>query len=423
MPNTIAQTPPMGWNSFICFGWSVTEAEMKANIDYMAEKLLPYGWDYAVLDFCWYCPGADSRPSPNQAEDLTPRLAMDAYGRLLPDEERFPSAAGGQGLAPLAAYAHAKGLKFGLHIMRGIPRQAVADDTPLLGSDATAAQVADTDSICPWLNFMYGLDMEKPGAQAYLNSLFELYAQWGVDYIKIDDLSCPYHAAEIEGYRKAIDACGRPIVMSTSPGETPLSAGGHVSQYANLWRVSGDFWDTWPELNAQFERLRDWTPYRRPGAWPDADMLPLGHISLRGPMREPRYCDFTPDEQQTMMSLWAIAKSPLMMGGHLPDTPPETLALLTNADMIEVNQQSYGNREVEHDDSTVVWTAENGEKRYLALFNLEDTARTVQYPFARAGLGKASAVQNLWTGETWHNLDAITVKIPAHGSVLLGLEV
>ena len=419
----IAMTPPMGWNSFICFGWSINEKEMKANIDYMAKKLRPFGWEYAVLDFCWYYPGADCRPCPDQETGFTPHLSIDEYGRLLPDKDRFPSSVNGRGLLPIAEYVHQKGLKFGLHIMRGIPRQAVANHLPILGCNRTADQVADTNSVCPWLNHMYGLDMQKPGAQEYLNSLFELYSEWGVDYIKIDDLSFPYHEAEIEGYRKAINACGRPIVFSTSPGETTLSAGAHISSHANLWRISGDFWDTWPELLAQFKRLKDWTPYRKPGAWPDADMLPLGHIALRGPVRETRYCDFTPDEQQTMMSLWAIAKSPLMMGGHLPDTPEETLSMLTNREMLRINQQSTDNHEVSREDSLIVWEArgENGEK-HLALFNVGDTALSVSYPFKRIAIDGAVTVLDVWSGQKVENLTEYQGILPPHGSLLLTLE-
>ncbi len=142
--------------------------------------------------------------------------------------------------------------------------------------------------------------MSKPGAQAYYNLVFTLLASWGVDFVKVDDISRAYDAArkaEIEGIRRAIDKTRRPMVLSLSPGETPLGEGKHVARHANMWRISDDFWDKWPELLAQFKRLHDWTPHRQPGAWPDADMLPLGEIDLGR-----RSTHFTADERCTMIT-------------------------------------------------------------------------------------------------------------------------
>ncbi len=112
---------------------------------------------------------------------------------------------------------------------------------------------------------MYGVDMTKPGAQAYYDSVFALFASWGVDFVKVDDISRPYHRAEIEAIRAAIDKTGRPMVLSLSPGETPLDAGESVASNANMWRISDDFWDYWPALLEQFARLDKWTPHRGPG--------------------------------------------------------------------------------------------------------------------------------------------------------------
>ena len=246
----VAVTPPMGWNSYNCFGSAVHEDEVKANTDYMAKYLKPYGWQYIVVDFLWSYdnpPGSNiGNPFQKRLQDgsYIPWLTMDKWGRLTPQPNKFPSALGGNGFKSLADYVHAQGLKFGIHVMRGIPRQAVWAKSPVKGTNGiTADMVADTTSQCPWMNHMYGLDMKKPGAQEYLNSLLELYASWGVDFIKVDDLSRPYSAAEVEGYKKAIDQCGRPIVLSLSPGETPLNQAAHATQYANMWRMADDFWD------------------------------------------------------------------------------------------------------------------------------------------------------------------------------------
>jgi len=237
----VATTPPMGWNSYNSFGSAVHEDEVKANAQYMAKNLKQHGWQYVVIDFLW---AYDNPPGSRlgniyqkrlQDGSYIPWLAMDKWGRLLPQSTKFPSAFGGKGFNPLATYIHSLGLKFGIHVMRGIPRQAVWAKTPVLGTKGiTADMIADTTSTCDWLNHMYGLDMSKPGAQEYLNSLLDLYASWGVDFIKVDDISRPYHQAEIEGYHKAIAHCKRPIVLSISPGETPVSAAENVKQNANM---------------------------------------------------------------------------------------------------------------------------------------------------------------------------------------------
>jgi alpha-galactosidase len=295
-----ASTPPMGWNSWNCFGTTVTEMQTKQQADFMAEKLKAHGWQYIVVDIQWYQPTAKGHDYEKGA-----KLALDEFSRLIPAPEKFPSAIDGQGFKPLADYIHGKGLKFGIHMMRGISRQAVRQNTPIKGTPYHAADIADTNSLCEWNPDMFGVDMSRTSAQAYYDSLMELVASWGVDFIKLDDLSRPYHRAEIEAIRRAIDKTGRPMVFSASPGETPLAAGTNVNQNANMWRISDDFWDQWPALLEQFKRLHDWTPYRINGAWPDADMLPLGIIDFNRKTR------FTADEQFTLMTLWSIARSPL----------------------------------------------------------------------------------------------------------------
>ena len=354
--------PVMGWNSWDCFATTVTEAQTRAQADVMAEKLAPHGFRLVTVDIQWYEPNATGFDYRKGAA-----LEMDAWGRLIPAANKFPSAADGHGFAPLAAYVHSRGLKFGIHLMRGIPRQAVAAKTPVKGTNVTAADIADRSSTCPWNTDMYGVDMTKPGAQAYYDSLFAQFAAWGLDFIKVDDLSAPYHTAEIEAIRTAIDRSGRPIVFSTSPGPTPVADGAHISTHANQWRISGDFWDSWPQLLAQFDRLRAWTPFRGPGHFPDADMLPLGTIAMGK-----RTTNFTPDEQVTLLTLWSIARSPLILGADLTKLDDATLALLTNDEVIAVNQASGDNRELFRRDGFCAWAADvpGSPDRYVALFNL-----------------------------------------------------
>lgn len=361
-----APTPPMGWNSWDNFATTITEQQAKAQADYMAAHLKAFGWKYIVLDIQWYEPNAKSHTYRENAV-----LEMDGFGRLLPAPNRFPSSANGAGFKPLADYVHGLGLKFGVHLMRGIPRQAVKANLPVLGTSVRAQDIADVTSVCPWNHDMYGVDTTRPGAQAYYDSVFAQLAAWGVDYVKVDDISRPYHdhEREIEAIRAAIDRCGRPMVLSLSPGETALSAASHVQRHANLWRISDDFWDRWLALREQFARLAAWNPHRRPGAWPDADMLPFGTLVLGE-----RTTRFTPDEQRTVMTLWSIARSPLMHGGDLTKTDAFTLSLLTNPEVIAVDQASANNRPLFDRDGLVAWTADvpGSTDKYLAVFNARD---------------------------------------------------
>lgn len=358
-----ASTPPMGWNSWDNFGTTLTEAQARAQADAMAEYLLPAGYKFFTVDIQWYEPNA-------KGHDYKPgaTLQMDACGRLTPAVNKFPSAAGGAGFKPLADYVHERGLKFGIHLMRGIPKQAVRRNTAILGTEVHAADIAKTDSTCPWNPDMYGVDMSKPGAQQYYDSLFQLYASWGVDYVKVDDISRPYditQKAEIEAIRRAIDKCGRRIVLSLSPGATPLERGPHVRRFANLWRISDDFWDHWPRLYDMFDRLHKWTPFRMEGAWPDADMLPFGRIKFGRPTR------FTKSEQRVCMSLWSVARSPLIFGGDMTKLDAFTRDLLTNPEVLAVNQHSTNNRQLSRHGDLIVWAADapgTGDK-YVALFN------------------------------------------------------
>lgn len=417
-------TPPMGWNSFDCFGSSVTEDEFKANVDYMAAHLRDHGWKYAVVDFCWShpAPGAVSNPNLEYAFGYWwPALSMDTYGRLLPSLGRFPSSANGVGFKALADYVHYKGLKFGIHVMRGIPRQAVDQHLPVLNSGVTADRLTKTENPCNWLNHMVGVNMRQAGSQAYYDSLFQLYATWGVDYVKVDDMVFPYHAEEIEAVWKAAQNCGREIVVSLSCGPAPLDKANHLRSNSHLWRISADFWDDWELLKKHFELCRHWAEHSGDGHWADADMLPLGKIALRGPKGIPRYSRYTPDEQITLMTLMAIFRSPLMFGGNLPDNDTFTLFLLTNDEVLTVNQHSTNNRHISTEGEQVIWAADvpNSADKYLAVFNLADTVQSVEVRFAAFGDGTRYAIRNLWQQtDSGAFRETFVTELPVHGAGL-----
>ena len=386
--------PPLGWNSWDCFGTSVTEVEVRANAAFMAQRLLSFGWNTVVVDIQWSEPDAQA----GGYRAFAP-LIMDAWGRLMPAVNRFPSAAEEKGFKPLADEIHALGLKFGIHVMRGIPRQAVDRNLPIWNSPCTARDAANIADTCPWNTDMFGLNMAHPAAQAYYDSILALYASWDVDFIKADNMLDPYHAEEIAGFRHAMEGCGRDMILSLSPGvDVPTERIDHLRANCEMWRISPDFWDLWSDLKHQFDLCRQWYPYIMEGAYPDADMLPLGHISLRGERGEDRQTRFTRTEVITMLTLWSIFRSPLMLGCDLPSTDAETIALLTNAEVLEVNQHSRNNREVRRDADAVVWAADLGAQRCVALFNLGEEEKTVRVPLAELGF-KYCNQRDLWARE------------------------
>lgn len=381
-----AKTPPCGWNSWDCFGAGVNEEQLIANADYMAKHLKQYGWEYIVCDIQWYEPKACSNDYNNFAE-----LCCDEYGRLIPAQNRFPSSKDGKGFKPIADYIHSLGLKFGIHIMRGIPRQAVHADLPIKDSEYTARQVAHHFSICSWNTDMYGMK-NCDGAQDYYNSIIKMYADWGVDYIKCDDIAVtefrkwdnPYSADyEIEMLRNAIDSCGREIVLSLSPGPALRDKAEHLKANANMWRLTGDFWDLWEHLYAMFDKCEEWQGVRGVGSYPDCDMLPIGRISKLCSYHgaQNRMSNFTHDEHYTLMTLWGIFGSPLMIGGNMPENDDFTLSLLNNAEYMNMHRTVKNSRMLcrneENSKGYIIWDGENEDSRFVALFNTDENPITI----------------------------------------------
>jgi hypothetical protein len=428
--NGFAPTPPMGWNSYDYYDTTVTEDQVKANADVMAARLKEYGWEYVVVDIAWYAYDAGSKRDRYQYIPFG-RVEIDGYSRLLPCPDRFPSSAGGRGFRPLADYVHSLDLKFGIHMMRGIPRIAAHNRMKVKGTDATADEIADPYSICRWNPDMYGLNPEAEGAQQYYDSLFELYAQWGVDFVKVDDIcrhDMPSAIRETEMIHHAIKRCGRPIVLSLSPGPALVDKAWHYKKYANMWRITDDFWDNWPLLLNMFERCEMWQDHVSPGCWPDCDMLPLGYIG-KGFGRE-RYTNFTRDEQITMMTLWCMFKSPLMLGAELTKLDGWTEALITNSRVLRLVTDSHGARQVMRDDEQAVWVSgdNDGKGIYVAVFNLSGTERRIAVCADEAELAAIDSfsgikLEELWSGETVLNdTDNLEATVPAHGARLFRIE-
>ena len=416
----LALTPPTGWNSYDCFGDNVVESEVLANAHYIAEKMQPFGWDTVVVDYCWSDPGAHDN---NRNARANAPLTADKFGRMMPAPNRFPSAVDGSGFKPLADAVHALGLKFGIHIMRGIPRNAVNATLPIEGSVFSAVDAANTNDKCVWCPDMFGVSSNAAG-QAWYDSCARLWAAWGVDYIKVDDLSRPYHTAEVEMVRSAIDRSGRAIEFSTSPGETPVADAQHILTHANLWRVSDDFWDNWKSLDHEFTLAARWHNFAAPGHWPDADMLPVGHLSVsHRSVGNDRRTHFTHDEQLTLLSFWCLLPLPLMVGANLPDNDAWTLALLTNPEVIAVNQDALGHAAQPVTNAPVgveIWTKKLADKSLaVGIFNRSKTNAPVNLVWKELGLRAIPVVRDLWVRKDLPKSKTFAAEIPAHGCVLL----
>ncbi len=430
----------MGWNSWDSYGLTIDEDQFKANAKVLA-SLEEYGWKYAVIDEGWYM--AD--PAGKTVEQR--KYLWNGSGLLIPAPDRFPSAAAGAGFKPLADWVHEQGLKFGIHIVRGIPRQVVAANLPIAGTSFHAEDAADKTSPCPWDEGNWGVKDNAAG-QAYYDSMMKLYASWGVDFLKVDCIATnPYRPTEIRQIAEALHKTGRPIVLSLSPGPTALDDAAEVAKYAQMWRISNDHWDGWNfheqpyhdefpfGLKSAFDRLAQWFTYTSPGSWPDADMLPEGWLGPSPGWGPPRQSHETPDEQRTEFTLWCVARSPLIFGGNLTRLDALSRSLLTNQTLIFLDQNGSYSRPVDTTnlgpgfENARVWRAtiaepgERGYAEYFAFFNLDDSPATLHTTWKQLGLeGAKYSARNVWDDSVTKESKEISVTLPPHGNALFEMR-
>lgn len=427
--NHFAKTPPRGWNSYDYYDTNVTEQDVLANAEFMAEHLKSFGWEYVVVDIQWY---AYNTASIRDRFQYIPfgKNEMDDYGRLLPCPDKFPSSVGCAGFKPLADKIHALGLKFGIHVMRGIPRAAAQNHLPILRSDVTADMAADPASVSEWNPDMYGVRNCEAG-QKYYDSVLELYASWGVDFIKVDDIGStgfePHRGYgrkhEVEMLHRAIQNCGRPIVLSLSPGPAVVEESWHYKKYANMWRITDDFWDNWETLLYMFDRCEKWQDHVSQGCYPDCDMLPLGKVGKH--FGQERDTLFTREEQKTMMTLWCIFGSPLMLGAELTMLDAWTLSLLQNGELLRLTNGQFISRQVMRDREKCVWCAvhpKSGEY-YVALFNFTDETQHICVSLEECMsmfseeclIDRGTKINEVWSGERHGDLSG---RVAPHGTLL-----
>lgn len=422
-----APTPPMGWNSYDYYDTTVNEEQIKENADYMATNLKEFGWEYIVVDIEWYAYDAGSKREQYQYIPFG-NVEMDEYSRLLPCPDRFPSSVDGKGFRPLADYIHGLGLKFGIHIMRGIPREAAHKHSKILGCDVTANEIANPSNICSWNPDMYGLETKTRGAQEYYDSLFALYSEWGVDFVKCDDIcrmDMPSAKNEIKMLYQAIQNCKRPMVLSLSPGPALIEEANYYETYANMWRITDDFWDDWKYLYQMFERCETWQAHVSKGCYPDCDMLPLGYIG-KGFGKE-RYTSFTKEERVTMMTLWCIFRSPLMLGANLTKLDSWTKKLITNEKVLRLLSHSHHARQIRRTDTQAVWFSRDTKEAagYLAVFNLEESEQMIKISAKDIGLDsfQDKRFEELWSGNIFRFSEVtFEAHVLGHGAKLYKIE-
>lgn len=420
---SLALTPPMGWNSWNCLGWDANEAEVRAAAEYMAKNLKHLGYEYIVIDQGWF---ADAKASNfedfvHERMSVKPNYTIDEYGRLWPDTIKYPSASGGKGFKPLADYIHSLGLKFGLHLLRGIPWMASERNLKIKGTDYTAQSIAQPDKGCDWYDGFYGVDMSKPGGQEYYNSVFKLFAEWGLDFVKCDDI---VNIPELEGISKALRTSGRKMVLSVVPANIPYDV---LRENAHMARTGGDFWDVWQMLKVAFPVMKDAIKETEPGFWPDLDLLPIGKLGLKISYKGPdaRISNFTKDELYTLMSLYYISRQPLMIAGYLPETDPTTLEIITNEEALAVNKTAINPRQIKFKNAIIIWAADSPDSdvKYLAFFNQWESKEPVNIKVTYEQLGLSSGVEykvrDLWAKKDLGTFkEEFSAPINAHGAGL-----
>ncbi|VGO14844.1 Alpha-galactosidase A [Pontiella desulfatans] len=414
---TLAQTPPMGWNSFDSYGVYLHEEAAFANLEAMAEKLKPHGYEYFVIDNGWFGEYTLQEGTIFPAEKHAHDIRINEYGHFQPSEVYFPG-----GLKPIADRAHELGLKFGVHLMRGIPRKAVEQNLPIKGTKYTARDIANTDpeENCVWCHYCYAVDMSKPGAQEWYDGLIQHIADMGVDMIKYDDI-VP-HPDEVEAVAKAIKKTGKPMLLSLSPGGTVDPEAIDFFRMGNMLRVTPDVWDEQKYIDLCFAAWRKWQGKEQPGFWIDMDMIPFGQLQLMSPPSTDgkktvmdkgdvalagkgvhRQCQLTKPQMKTFITMRAMAASPLMMGGDLPTLDDFSLMLITDPDMLACNQNGVMGSLMLEKDGLETWKADkkgtNGEG-WIGIFNRQDKKVEFELNAERLGLhGADYTLMEVWSDD------------------------
>ena len=381
----ISQTPipPRGWNSYDSYGVYINEEQALANLEAFIEKLQPAGYEYFVLDACWYADGDFMDNYRALKEGRERFMYIDEWGRFIGSPRTFP-----RGLRYLSDRCHEAGVRFGLHLMRGLPARALELNPPVKGHpSARARDIADPENSCVWCAYTKGIRMDAPGAQEYYDSVAEYFAEdLCLDFVKFDD--AVDYPREIEAFAQALDKVDRPILLSLSPGQEAFPGNWDLyARFGNMLRITGDVWDRDHYNDMKFDRWALFENFGGPECWLDLDMIPLGGIQAHvpegtAPEYQPvlgcrRRSDMSETGKKVMMTQLALAASPLIYGGDLPMSTEEDIAWVTDPDMLECNANGVVGKRIFHQRHLDVRRAEKkgsgGRHGWIGIFNREDS--------------------------------------------------
>jgi hypothetical protein len=412
--NGVGLTPLMGFSTWNVPGRDPTAANVEAAaLALKTSGLLAAGYNYVNVDDFWYdCPGS-------QGPDV------DAYGHWVTNASEFPPSGSTNGIEVVANYVHHLGERFGIYVTPGISDQAVAENTAIEGTPYTADEIADGASENNYnCGGMQGINYDAPGAQAFINSWADEFASWGVDYVKVDGVGS-FDIPDVQAWSNALRQTGRPIHLELS-NSLNIADASTWQEYSNGWRTGGDIQcycgspyplTTWSSVATRFGQVAEWAPYGGPGAFNDYDSLTIGS----GPAVEG--LSFT--EEQSMMSLWALAASPLVINADMTDLDRADLSLLENHAVISVDQDAIdATRFVDTSTQQVFAKTEKSGDVVAGLFNTSGSPEVISVPAATLGLPPSNAylLNNLWTHQPTETAGVISANVPSHGVALLRIS-
>lgn len=457
MSKVAISAPPLGWNSYDGFGCHIYESLCMEELAAFAQHFAPHGYEYFVIDNGWFSEQqlmeADGFKLPRVQHAEPEHVCIDDFGIPQPSVCFFPN-----GFRPIVDFGRAHGIKIGLHLMRGIPRKAVEANTPIKGTKFRARDIADVEDTCAWCDYMYGIDMSKPGAQAYLDSVIEQFAQWGVEFVKVDDVS--HRPAEVEGYVRAVETASGPICLSLSPGNHTNKRFLDTYRDSAMCRITKDIWDNQPDIDVAFNYWKSWQGLEEPGFYPDLDMIPFGELCvLKRPENFKRgananfcagqlmhhRCTLTEAQKETFITQRAMSASPLMIGGRLHTMDPHSVRLLTHPDVLACNQNGVMGADLRPSpegleifvtperslDATGMQRYEGSDRGWVGVFNRSAEPVRIALGPAQLGLKRrcdeaetpVHVLRDIWRGGEHQVVDdSVDIEIAAHGVAFYRFE-
>lgn len=393
----IALTPPMGWNSWNCWNYTVDQEKILSSARAMVEKgLADHGWTYINIDDTW-----QSYRGENKA---------------IRPNDKFPD------LKKLSQEIHGMGLKLGIYASPWIGTYGGYAGCYSDDADGTYSWIRDGHSNKYYGIWHSGIGLRasmnyRHGTHSFVKEDVKQWGEWGIDYLKYDwkpnDL---YHTREMHDALRSLD---RDVVYSIS-NEAPYADAPLWMRYANCWRTTGDITDTWESMSGIGFSQDRWAPFCRPGHWPDPDMMVIGRVGWGPRLRQTQ---LTVDEQYTHVSLWAMLAAPLLIGCDMAQMDDFTLSLLTNDEVIEVNQDPLGIQAVpvsrQGDQVVYVKHLEDGSMA-VGLFNRGAQTTTMGFTLQLLGLYSTQTVRDLWRQKDLTTCaDKFETLVAPHGVVLV----